>query len=182
MDRPGHLNLLHIQHTELNPFSRPTTPGQNATQIAFVGLGAMGYPMARNLARWRQQHVQGFLPLLVWNRSRGKAEDLVKELSDNAITIADSLEQVATEADIIITNLSNDDVVRSVYQAFAKALHVRAIRSGHRRSCALSLSLQESKPTRTKTFVESSTIYPTLAGMCDNDTATNELSCSYRHS
>lgn len=126
MDRPGHLNLLHIQHTELNPFSRPTTPGQNATQIAFVGLGAMGYPMARNLARWRQQHVQGFLPLLVWNRSRGKAEDLVKELSDNAITIADSLEQVATEADIIITNLSNDDVVRSVYQAFAKALHVRA--------------------------------------------------------
>ncbi|KAI0756407.1 NAD-P-binding protein [Daedaleopsis nitida] len=148
MDRPGHVNLLHLQHSETNPFSRPSTPGHHGTQIAFVGLGAMGYLMARNLAKWRKQHVHGSLPLLVWNRTKGRAEDLSKELGSEAITIADSLEEVATEADIIITNLSADDVVRSVYQTFEKAL-------------------QGSKPSKNKIFVETSTVYPTLAAELD---------------
>ncbi|KAI0714813.1 NAD-P-binding protein [Earliella scabrosa] len=149
MDRPAHINLLQAQQSEPNPFSRPTTPGGgHPTQIGFVGLGAMGYPMARNLAKWRQQHVQNNLPLLVWNRTKAKADDLLKELGDDSIAIAESVEQIAVDADIIFTNLSNDDVVRSVYQTFAKVL-------------------QESKPTKTKIFVETSTIFPKLAAEID---------------
>ncbi|KAI0354664.1 NAD-P-binding protein [Trametes cingulata] len=148
-DRPGHIHLLHAQQTDSNPFSRPTTPGHHALQIGFCGLGAMGYPMARNLAKWRNQHVPGSLPVLVWNRTRSKSEDLLKELGEEMITIADSLEQVASDCDIIFTNLSNDDVVRSVYQTFAKAL-------------------QQPKPTKNnKIFVETSTIYPTCAAEVD---------------
>lgn len=130
MDRPSHSHHLHLQQSETNPFSRPTTPGHHGSQIAFVGLGAMGYPMARNLAKWRKQHVHGSLPLLVWNRTKGKAEDLSKEVGSEAITIADSLEEVANEADIIFTNLATDEVVRSVYKTFQKALQVCA-RSEH---------------------------------------------------
>ncbi len=38
--------------------------------IGFIGLGLMGKPMARNVLR------AGF-PLVVWNRTRAKADDLV---------------------------------------------------------------------------------------------------------
>ncbi|KAI0658476.1 NAD-P-binding protein [Cubamyces menziesii] len=146
--RSSHIHHLHIHQTDSNPFSRPTTPGHHSVQIGFCGLGAMGYPMARNLAKWRKQHVPGSLPILVWNRTQTKAQDLLKELGEDAIAIADSLEQLASESDIIFTNLSNDDVVRSVYQVFAKAL-------------------QEPKLTKNKIFVETSTIYPTLAAEID---------------
>ena len=125
MDRPGgHLQHLHLQHTEPNPFSRPATPGQHALQIGFVGLGAMGLPMARNLAKWRKEHVQAPTPVLVWNRTKAKADDLVKELGPALVVAAESLEQIAKECDVIFTNLSSDEVVRTVYQTFLKALEV----------------------------------------------------------
>ncbi|RPD64627.1 NAD(P)-binding protein [Lentinus tigrinus ALCF2SS1-7] len=150
MDRPPHAHLLHVQHqhSDLNPFSRPTTPGHHDLQIGFCGLGAMGSPMVTNLANWRKQHTQAPLPIMVWNRSKSKADDLARDLGDELITVADSLEQIATECDIIFTNLANDDVVRSVYHKFAKAL-------------------QADKPTKNKIFVETSTTYPTLAAELD---------------
>ena len=126
MDRPENAHLLHVQqqHGETNPFSRPGTPGHHAVQIGFVGLGAMGYPMARNLAKWRKEHVHGSLPILVWNRTKAKADELTKETGEGLIVTADSVEHIANECDIIITNLANDEVVRTVYQQFAQALEV----------------------------------------------------------
>ena len=127
MDRPQHINFLHVQHShsETNPFSRPTTPGHHDLQIGFCGLGAMGSPMVTNLAKSLKQHTQAPLPVMIWNRTQNKADDLAKQLGDELVTVADSLDQIATECDIIFTNLSNDDVVRSVYKQFAKALQVR---------------------------------------------------------
>ncbi|EIW64465.1 NAD-P-binding protein [Trametes versicolor FP-101664 SS1] len=147
-ERPGHAHLLHTPQTDSIPFSRPTTPGQHAAQIGFCGLGAMGYPMARNLAKWRREHVPGSLPILVWNRTQSKAEELRKELGDDLITVADSLEEIATECEVVFTNLAEDSVVKNVYEAFAKAL-------------------KESNPTKNKIFVETSTIYPTVAAELD---------------
>ena len=43
-------------------------------RIGFVGLGLMGYPMARNIAR------AGFA-LTVYNRTRSKAEALAAEVA-----------------------------------------------------------------------------------------------------
>ncbi|KAJ7665665.1 NAD-P-binding protein [Mycena rosella] len=132
------------------PYSRPSTPGSAAfpIQIGFVGLGAMGALMARNLANHRAAHVHASPPILVWNRSPAKGEKLVTELGQHKIRVAKSLEQVATECDIIFTVLANDEVVKSIYQQFTE-------------------TLKHAPPARSKIFVEMSTIYPTLAGELD---------------
>jgi 3-hydroxyisobutyrate dehydrogenase-like beta-hydroxyacid dehydrogenase len=86
--------------------------------------------------------------LLVWNRTRAKAEELVEELGADRVRIAKSVGEIATECDIVITNLANDEVVRAIYEEFAKAL-------------------QASPPTLNKIFVETSTIFPKTAGKLD---------------
>ena len=72
------LSALQGHHgTDSNPFSRPHTPHKELT-IGFCGLGAMGYPMARNIAT-RQVSATFQPPILVWNRTRAKAEALQRE-------------------------------------------------------------------------------------------------------
>lgn len=112
----------HLHNLD-NPFSRPQTP-HHGIQLAFCGLGAMGYPMAKNLAN-RHVSTPTSNPILIWNRSRAKCEKLLKELGDSKIKIADSLEEVAKESDMVFTNLANDVVVKDVYFQFARAIKVR---------------------------------------------------------
>ncbi|EEB87463.1 hypothetical protein MPER_15176 [Moniliophthora perniciosa FA553] len=105
--------------------------------------------MARNLATRRPQAGQIPNPsLLVWNRSTEKSEKLLVELGPDRIRIAETLEQVAAESDIIISCLANDAVVKSTYEKFAKVL-------------------EKHPPLKNKIFVESSTVYPNLAGQLD---------------
>ncbi len=80
----------------------------------------MGYPMARNMAS--KAHLAH--PVKVWNRSTSKAEKMLGELGPKKITIAKSLDELATECDIIFTNLANDAVVKDVYTKFAEAIKV----------------------------------------------------------
>jgi 3-hydroxyisobutyrate dehydrogenase-like beta-hydroxyacid dehydrogenase len=108
------------------PYSRPETPYVRS-QIGFVGLGAMGYFMARNLARARSGHGAHSSPLIVWNRTVVKSEKLQSELGVDEVHIAQSPAEVATKCDVIITNLSNDEVVRAVYEEYSKALSVRSL-------------------------------------------------------
>ncbi|KAG2075173.1 NAD(P)-binding protein [Suillus decipiens] len=127
------------------PFSRPpATPGVHP-QVGFCGLGAMGYFMARNLANSFKSQLP---PLLVYNRTAAKSQKLLAEVGASTVKVASSFHQLATECDIIFTNLGNDAAVTSVYNEFEKAL-------------------VESPPTKAKIFVEMSTIYPTLAGDLD---------------
>ena len=115
--------LLHDLHGHENPFSRPQTPHLGIT-VGFCGLGAMGYPMAKNMANRPITSPANAGPLLVWNRSRAKSEKLQKEVGLARIRIADSPEELASECDIIFTNLSNDTVVKDVFLQFTKALKV----------------------------------------------------------
>lgn len=71
--------------------------------IAFLGLGLMGLPMARRLAR------AGY-PLTVWNRDTAKAKPLEAE----GAVIAASATDAARNADIVFTMMTNGDVVGSV--------------------------------------------------------------------
>jgi 2-hydroxy-3-oxopropionate reductase len=71
--------------------------------IAFLGTGLMGAPMARNLLK------AGFA-VTAWNRSAEKAEALA---SDGART-ADSPETAVSEADIVITMVSDGSAVRAL--------------------------------------------------------------------
>lgn len=70
-------------------------------RITFIGLGSMGLPMARNLARSDHE-------LVVWNRTREKAEAL------DGVAVADTPAAAAEGADLVITMLSDDQAVIAV--------------------------------------------------------------------
>ena len=74
------------------------------TKLGFIGIGNMGSRMARRLLDHGYQ-------LMAYNRSREAAEALVKY----GATVADSIAELASEADVILSSLTNDDVVKSVY-------------------------------------------------------------------
>jgi 3-hydroxyisobutyrate dehydrogenase/glyoxylate/succinic semialdehyde reductase len=74
--------------------------------IAFIGLGIMGSRMAKNLLK------AGF-PLTVHNRTKEKAEDLIR----SGAQWADSPKKAAENADIVFTMLSHPEVVEAVVYA-----------------------------------------------------------------
>ena len=71
--------------------------------IGFVGLGNMGFPMARNLLE------SGFA-VRAFNRSRSKAEELVR----HGAILAETPEQAADGQAVVISLLSNDAAVEQV--------------------------------------------------------------------
>lgn len=102
------------------PFSRPTTPSPHPLKIGWYGLGAMGYFMARNIATSQSNTT----PVLLYNRTLSKAQKLADQLGPSIAKVASSPAQLATECDVIFTNLADDASVQSVYNEFAKALSV----------------------------------------------------------
>ena len=74
-----------------------------ADRVGFIGLGIMGRPMAENLIGAGHE-------LVLYNRTRGKAEDLA---GDNA-SVADSPKEVAEKSDVIITMLPDSPQVEEV--------------------------------------------------------------------
>lgn len=72
--------------------------------IAFIGLGVMGAPMAGHL------HAQGHR-LRVYNRSSAKALAWQERYGGEA---CDSIAQAASQADVLVTCVGNDDDLRQV--------------------------------------------------------------------
>ena len=72
-------------------------------KIAFIGIGLMGLPMARNLLK------AGY-SVKVFNRSLEKAELLIKYKAE----VAKSIKAVVSGADVIITMLTDDEAVNVV--------------------------------------------------------------------
>jgi 3-hydroxyisobutyrate dehydrogenase-like beta-hydroxyacid dehydrogenase len=71
-------------------------------RIGFIGLGRMGAAMAANLVKAGHE-------VTVFNRTPGKAEDLVERGARVAACVAD-----ACEGDAVVTMLANDAAVESV--------------------------------------------------------------------
>src|SRR5437870_10993392 len=69
-------------------------------KIGFIGLGIMGSRMAANL----QKHGSS---LVVFNRTRGKAQPLL----DQGATFADSPAKLAEQVDVLFTMLAHPDAV-----------------------------------------------------------------------
>lgn len=82
--------------------------------VGFIGLGRMGVPMARNLAR------AGF-PLVLHNRTRAKAETLAGEIGA-AASVAAQPRDVAARAALVVTMLADDDAACEVYSGAAGLL------------------------------------------------------------
>jgi len=88
-----------------------------AMNVGFIGLGAMGQHMARNL------HRTGLLTG-VWNRTRSKADALA---SETGCTVYDSAAALAADCDLIFTCVSADDDLLSVIEALRPGLREDAI-------------------------------------------------------
>jgi 3-hydroxyisobutyrate dehydrogenase len=86
-------------------------------QTGFVGLGAMGAHMARNL------HRAGLLTG-VWNRTRGKAVELAQEL--HCLAFAD-LAELAGNCEAVVICVSADDDLRSVVAGLEAGLNPNMI-------------------------------------------------------
>lgn len=70
--------------------------------VGFIGLGAMGAAMVRNLLGKGVQ-------VTVWNRSRGVVDDLAAEGAIPAVSVEE-----AFDADIVLTMLAHDQAMRAV--------------------------------------------------------------------
>ncbi len=79
--------------------------GYARLMIAILGTGVMGAPMARNAAG-------AGLDLTVWNRTREKAD----AAAGKGIAVADTPEQAARGADIVVTVLADSDAVASAME------------------------------------------------------------------
>lgn len=91
--------------------------GPSKPRIAFLGLGAMGRPMAANLLKAGH-------PLAVWNRTAARAEPL----AELGATAAASPRAAVAEADVAITMLTDAPAVERV--AFGEDGLVAGLRSG----------------------------------------------------
>jgi 2-hydroxy-3-oxopropionate reductase len=87
-------------------------------KIAFLGIGLMGFPMARNL-------LQAGFKVTAWNRSQDKAKPLGAFDGD----VASSAHEAVRDADIVITMLSDGPAVAALMfnQNVAKALQNGAV-------------------------------------------------------
>lgn len=86
------------------------------TRVAFLGLGAMGAPMAARLVRAGYE-------VTVWNRTAARAEPLVALGATAAGTPAEAV----ADAEFVVTMLSEPSAVTEVVSAFAPALHPNAV-------------------------------------------------------
>ncbi|MEO6228957.1 MAG: NAD(P)-dependent oxidoreductase [Ferruginibacter sp.] len=74
-------------------------------KLGWIGLGNMGLPMAKNLEKAQ-------FPLSVYNRSADKT----KSFEDTGVTVAKSLTELVSNADIIFTMVSDDNAARAIYE------------------------------------------------------------------
>ncbi|MFI1379833.1 NAD(P)-dependent oxidoreductase [Embleya sp. NPDC020886] len=73
------------------------------SDVAVIGLGAMGRPIARNLLRAGHE-------VTVWNRSDGPADELVAAGARRAASVSDAL-----QAPVVFSVLSNDQAVAQTF-------------------------------------------------------------------
>src|SRR5262245_26571056 len=88
----------------MGPF-KPGRSSQIMANVAFIGLGVMGYPMAGHLVK------RGNHNATVFNRTTAKAEKWVSEHGGKA---APTPRAAAEGADFVFTCVGNDDDLRSV--------------------------------------------------------------------
>ena len=108
-------------------------------KVGFIGIGNMGAPMAGHLVK------AGF-EVTVYDMRPEQVAIFVERHGGSA---ADSLEQLARDADAVITMLPNDKVVRSVIVGDDGHGLARALRKG-----AVVIDMSTSDPTATRALAE----------------------------
>jgi len=80
-----------------------------APQLAWIGLGNMGRGMCKNLVQ------KGDLdkPLIIFNRTKKRAEDLSKSLDAGKSTVSLAIGEAVSKADIIFTCVGDDKAINA---------------------------------------------------------------------
>lgn len=105
--------------------------------VGLIGLGLMGGPMGQNLLK------AGF-PLVVWNRTKAKADDLVRE----GAKLGADPHEVAAQADVLITIVSDPAALEEVLFGSGGGKNNRGAMQALRKG---------------STLIDSSTVSPELA-------------------
>ncbi len=95
------------------PTENTPGPSDSTLHVAVLGIGMMGLPIARRL-------LEAGLPLTAWNRSHSQAERLLP----SGAAVVDSPAQAVSQADIVITLLTDGSAVEDVLfqQGVAEAM------------------------------------------------------------
>jgi len=80
-------------------------------KVGFVGVGLMGLPMARNIAKHNY-------PLVVWNRSRKN----LKKIKNQKTEVCQNLINLPNQCQVIIMMLSNDEVCLEIAKELSKKI------------------------------------------------------------
>jgi 3-hydroxyisobutyrate dehydrogenase len=96
-------------------------------KIAFIGLGAMGYPMAGHLAS------AGY-NITVFNRTVSKAKKWISEYKGS---FSKTVEEAIKDADVVLTNVGNDNDVREIYDKIFSSVKAGAILIDHTTTSAI---------------------------------------------
>jgi 3-hydroxyisobutyrate dehydrogenase-like beta-hydroxyacid dehydrogenase len=85
-------------------------------RVSVLGVGALGTALARAL-------LAAGHPTSVWNRTAGRADDLVARGASRAATVATAI----AAADIVVIALADEDAVRAVLEPVADSLEGRLL-------------------------------------------------------
>jgi len=88
-----------------------------APQLAWIGLGNMGRGMCKNLVEKGQLDK----PLIIYNRTEKRAQDLSKTLPSGKSTVITSIDDVAYKSDIIFTCVGDDAAIKAIVDSLVKA-------------------------------------------------------------
>ena len=80
-------------------------------KVGFVGVGLMGLPMARNIAKHNY-------PLVVWNRSTKN----LKKIKNQKTEVCQNLINLPNQCQVIIMMLSNDEVCLEIAKELSKKI------------------------------------------------------------
>jgi 3-hydroxyisobutyrate dehydrogenase-like beta-hydroxyacid dehydrogenase len=115
-------------------------------KLGFLGLGRMGYPMARILLR--AGHT-----VAVWNRTRSKAEELG---ASEGARVASSPADAARDAEVVLSMLADDGAVLSAVLGEGKGAEPEPLVSGLSTG-AVHVSMSTISPAASKALAEAHT-------------------------
>src|SRR5690348_3028411 len=101
--------MLNIRYSHCSQSS--SIAGMRTKKVAFLGLGAMGAPMARRL-------LDPAFELTVWNRSPERSQPF----SADGVRIAATAAEAADGADVVVTMLADGGAVQQVISDIAPVL------------------------------------------------------------
>ncbi|TKA80511.1 hypothetical protein B0A49_00333 [Cryomyces minteri] len=88
-----------------------------APQLAWIGLGNMGRGMCKNLVEKGQLSQ----PLIIFNRTKKRADDLSAQLGSERSKVASTIEEAVSASDIIFTCVGDDKAITDTIETALKA-------------------------------------------------------------